>query len=122
MKDYIGLSQCYEEVYKQVLIKKEYIKALKLKICAIYLKYYKQLKEKNIWDEEKCYIESILDYSNELEDLLQKSNIHISNFEEKYDFMINQIPKIIEEYAFFLSDFDTMNVYRTNLNKYLKHS
>lgn len=117
--DYVGLSICYENAFKQFYNQREYLKALEIKISSIYLKHYDELKESDIWNEESCYIEDISTYSNKLKELLKKVNIHIDDFEERYEFMINQLPTIIEKYVFFLSDFDIINSYRANLNKYL---
>lgn len=108
-KDYIMASVVYNRMYETLKREKKYKKALDFLICCLYLRVY----------DNYLYERHLLKFMKDLNSILKKNNIDVTNFQYKYKFIVEDIKTIIKEYLLFLYNDDKINIFQQKINEFL---
>lgn len=108
-KDYIMVSVVYNRMYEILKKEKRYNQALEFLLCCLYLRVY----------DNFLYERHIMKFIKELKSILKKNNINIDIFEDRYNFIVNQIKNSIKKYLLYLYDDEKMNIFQQKINEFL---
>lgn len=108
-KDYTMAGVVYNRMYEILKKEKKYNQALDFLLCCLYLKVY----------DNFLYERHLVKFMKELKDLLKKDNINIAIFDDKYNFIVNQIKISIKKYLFDLYDDEKINIFQQKINEFL---
>lgn len=111
-KDYIMASIVYNRMFEVLKKEKKYKQALEFLICCLYLRVY----------DNFLYERHLLKFVKELKNILKKNNININIFEDRYDFIINQIKNPIKKYLPYIYNEEKMNIFQQKINQFLSTS
>ena len=108
-KDYIMASVVYNRMYEILKKEKKYNQALEFLLCCLYLRVY----------DNFLYERHIIKFIKELKSILKKNNINIDIFEDRYNFIVNQIKITIKKYLLYFYDNEKINIFQQKINEFL---
>lgn len=108
-KDYIMASVVYNRMYEILKKEKKYNQALDFLLCCLYLRVY----------DNFLYERHLIKFMKELKSILRKNNINIDIFENRYNFIVNQIKITIKKYLLYLYDDEKINIFQQKINEFL---
>lgn len=108
-KDYTMVSVVYNRMYEILKKEKKYNQALDFLLCCLYLRVYDNI----------LYERHLVKFIKELKSILKKNNINIDIFDDRYNFIINQIKISIKKYLLYLYDDKKINIFQQKINEFL---
>lgn len=108
-KDYIMVSVVYNCMYELLKKEKRYDKALDFMICCLYSRVY----------DNYLYERHLLKFMKDLQYLLKKNNIDVTDFQSRYKFIIEDLKNPIKKYLSFLYNDDKVNIFQQKINEFL---
>lgn len=108
-KDYTMVSVVYNRMYEILKKEKKYNQALDFLLCCLYLRVYDNI----------LYERHLVKFIKELKSILKKNNINIDIFDDRYNFIINQIKIAIKKYLLYLYDDEKINIFQQKINEFL---
>lgn len=108
-KDYIMASVVYNRMYELLKKEKRYKESLEFLICCLYLRVF----------DSYLYERHLLKFMKNLQFLLKKNNIDVEIFEDRYNFINEDIKVPIQIYLPYLYDDKKINIFQQVINKFL---
>ena len=108
-KDYMMASVVYNRMHELLKKEKKYDQSLDFMICCLYLRVY----------DNYFYTRHLTKFIKELKALLKKNNINIEIFENRYNFIIEEIKLPIQKYLPYLYNEEKMNIFQQKINEFL---
>lgn len=108
-KDYMMTSVVYNCMYELLKKEKKYQESLSLMICCLYLRVY----------DNYLYERHLLKFMKDLQYLLKKNNIDITDFQSRYKFIMEDLKIPIEKYLSFLYNDNKVNIFQQKINEFL---
>ena len=102
-------SVVYNRMYEILKKEKNYYKSLEYLICCLYLRVY-----------DNCFYErNLLKFMKDLKYILERNNSNIEIFENRYNFIVEEIKIPIKTYLPFLYKDDKINMFQQKINEFL---
>lgn len=119
-KDYAMVSVVYDCMCDILDEQERYEQEIHFLICCMYFAVYEILPNDGNIKNIDCYERSIGNYCKHLNNLLIKCNKNINDFDFRYNFITNDIKRILEHYVpkIFL-EFEKINKFQEKINKLL---
>lgn len=119
-KDYVMAGVVYDKMCDILEQQEKYEQEIHFLICCMYLKVYEMLPSDGIIGDTDYYTRHIQQHCKNLKKIMKKCNKDINNFDIRYNFITNDIKRILEHYIskIFL-DFKKVNKFQQKINKFL---
>lgn len=118
-KDYIMASVVYDNMHNLLYSEKRYEKALEFLVCCLYMRVYEILPSDGIICDTDCYERHLKKYMKKLRDILQKNDMNIEIFDNRYKFITEYIKVPIQMYLPHWYEFEKVNKFQQKINEFL---
>ena len=118
-KDYVMASIVYYNMYNLLYSEKRYEKALNFLVCCLYMREYEILQDDEGIYNTDWYGIHLKKYMKELRDILQKNDMNIEIFDNRYKFITEYIKVPIQMYLPHWYEFEKVNKFQQKINELL---
>ena len=119
-KDYVKVGVVYDCMCDILDEEEKYKQEIDFLVCSMYFKVYEMLPSDGIIGNIDYYESRIKKHCKTLKKTMKNCNQNIEDFNVRYNFIINEIKKILEHYIqnVFL-DFEKISMFQQKINKFL---